>query len=327
MKTKLYLAAFLLFQSLLPKAQNIENPGFDSAYIGGIDRIHSWITSDAWYNWTIDTVQPHTPNTHYVSVGLQYHELLQTVQLEYANAFEGALAIKLFSVNGKVRVDGNPYKGFITNGNHFYTDSQGYLDFVKGGTPFPFRPSKLRGHFKFDNTSPSLTNFGKARILLKKYNSTLQQIDTVAYAESTMQFYPTANWTAFELPLVYQSNQTPDSVVLVFESSAWGLSSTFWLDSLGFYYPNPSAINEFNQIQKPLFFHDVINHSIELNKEVLFREIKLYNSIGKIVHQGKENDFSISIDNLYTGIYFLELETASSGRKIYKILVSDASAK
>lgn len=327
MKTKFYLATFLLIQAIIPKAQNIENPGFDSAYIGGIDRIHSWITSDAWYNWSIDTVNPYTPNTHYVSVGMQYHELLQTVQLEYANAFDGSLAIKLYSVNGKVKIDGSPYKGFITNGNHFYTDNEGYLDFAKGGTPFPYRPAKLRGHFKFDNTSPSLTNFGRARILLKKYNSTLQQMDTIAYAESTMQLFPTANWTAFELPLTYHSNQTPDSVVLLFESSAFGLSSTFWLDSLGFYYPSPSSINESGQVQKPLYFYNQISNSIEFTADVKFREVKLYDYTGKIVRYGTEQDHIMRLSNLNTGIYFLELETFNSAKRINKILVTDPSLK
>ena len=97
MKRKLVFL-FLLCTAFELRAQNVENHGFDSAYIGGIDRIHAWITSDAWYNFSIDTVQPMTPNSHFVSVGLQYHELLQTTQLEYTSAFYGPYSIKLFSI-------------------------------------------------------------------------------------------------------------------------------------------------------------------------------------------------------------------------------------
>ena len=168
MKARIIFSIIVINCSQL-RAQTIENPSFDSAYIGGIDRIHYWITSDAWQSFSVDTVQPLIPNSYYSAFGLQYHELLQTTQLEYSATFDGPYAIKLFSIPGRVHVDGSPYKGFVVNGNHFYTDSIGYMDFKKGGTPFPYRPIKLRGHFKFDNTSPSLNNYGKAIVLLKKY--------------------------------------------------------------------------------------------------------------------------------------------------------------
>ena len=182
--------------------------------------MHAWITSDAWIATINDTVVPMTPNTHFVGVGLQYHELLYTSQLEYSNAFDGAYAMKLLSIQGRVQSNGVPFRGFVVNGDHFYTNNLGYIDYSKCGTPFPYRPAKLRGHYKFDNTSPSLTNFGKAIVLLKKYNTTLQKIDTIAYAETTTQLLATG-WALFELPLTYYSAVIPDSVVVIFESSAF----------------------------------------------------------------------------------------------------------
>ena len=318
MKAKIILTV-LFFSSFRLSAQTIENPSFDSAYIGGIDRIHAWITSDAWYNWSMDTVAPMTANTHYTSSGLQYHELLQTAQLEYANAFHGSLAIKLFSVPGKVHVDGNPYKGFVTNGNHFYTDGDGYIDFKKGGTPFTDRPIKLRGHFKFDNTSASLTNFGKAVVLLKKYNSALQQIDTVAYAEGVQQFISTSSWTSFELPLTYYSNQAPDSVVVVFQSSASGLSSTFIVDSLGFYYAPTGMSEDANNNEIVPYRYDDVQELIYFTANEKPKTVKLLDLNGKLVKQQVADQSPMTLSELAKGIYFLEIEL-NSAKQVYKIL-------
>ncbi len=327
MKARFYFSFILVTFFSNTFSQNVENPGFDSVYIGGIDRIHAWISSDAWFPNANDTVNPLTPNTHYVSIGLQHHELLQTAQLEYSNAFEGSYAIKVLSITGTVKSNGAPYKGFVTNGNHFYTDSLGYIDFKKGGTPFAYKPSKLRGHFKFDNTSPSLTNFGKASVLLKKYNTFLHQIDTIAFGGGSFQFFPTANWTPFELPLNYISSQTPDSIVLAFESSATGLSSTFWIDSLGFFYPSPSAVVAPAKVKIPPFYHDAANHIILLNSEANIQEVTIVDNAGKIVRRRTNESNSINLAGLSNGIYFLEVVSINSKKEVFKIFCNDFFSK
>lgn len=108
MKTH-FLLVILLFKSFSTFSQNVENPGFDSAYIGGIDRIYAWVTSDAWSFSIIDTVQPLNPSTHYVSTGLSLHKLLTTTQLEYQDCFDGPLAIKLFCDSNHVKSDGSAF--------------------------------------------------------------------------------------------------------------------------------------------------------------------------------------------------------------------------
>ena len=150
---KLSTSLLLLLQFLIVRSQNVDNPSFDSAYIGGIDRIRDWITSDAWPVQPGNPVPPLNPSDHYISAGLQYHELLYSAQLEYSNAYHGPLAIKVMADTGRLDIFGNPFPGFILNGNHFYTDSDGYLDLKKGGTPFPYRPYKLIGHYMLVDNS------------------------------------------------------------------------------------------------------------------------------------------------------------------------------
>ncbi len=318
MNSKIVFLAILLF-SLRLSAQNIENPSFDSAYIGGIDRIHAWVTSDTWFPLSVDTVEPKTPSTHYIGAGLQYHELFQTVQLEYTAAFHGAYAINLTSVAGKVKNDGSPYKGFIANGDHFYTDSVGYIDYKKGGTPFTGRPSKLRGHYKFNNTSPSLTNFGRAIVLLKKYNTALNKMDTIAYAETSTQLQAT-NWSAFELPLTYWSAQTPDSLVIVFESSALGLAGTLTVDSLGFYYPLPSAVSASQSDKVKPFVFDNQSEMIYFKREVNFVTAELINQQGKIVRSLPASTTQMNLSDLPKGVYLLQLRSRDKSNQSFKIV-------
>ena len=299
------------------RAQNISNPGFDSVYIGGIDRIYSWITSDAWSFSVNDTVQPLIPNSLYSFPGHSVNWMLYTTQLEYANPYEGQFAMKLLCNNQRVKENGRLYAGFIANGTHFYTDNLGYIDIKRGGTPFTGRPQRLRGHFKFNNDSPSMNNYGKAIVLLKKFNTQSSTIDTIAYAESTVQFFPTSNWTAFELPLTYRSQLNPDSVVVYFQSSGSDLSSTLWLDSLGFIYPAPSSIQQLASTEQSENFYDQINQVIRIKNLQSNASMCVYDANGKLILKSK-NAEEIPMRSYPNGVYFLHLFKTDGTKQIVK---------
>jgi hypothetical protein len=317
MKT-IILGLFLFACSLKVSAQNVGNPSFDSVYIGGIDRIHEWITSDAWFPGP-DTVTPKTPNSFFPGFGLQHHELLNTAQLKYSGAFHGNFAIILVAVDGMVKTDGSPYTGFVANGNHFYTDNLGYIDYSKGGEPFSYRPTKLRGHYKFQNTSALPTNYGKAIVLLKKYNTLLQKSDTIAYAVATTQLSDTA-WTAFELPLTYFDTVVPDSLVLVIEASATGLSGSLCVDSLGFYYSQPSAIGKIYSEETKPFLYDEQNKSIKIFVGTKFKDMLLFNQNGKLLQTHGANSIAIDLSYLPKGIYMLQINFLDNQSRSYKIV-------
>lgn len=318
---KALLFLFLICRFSLLNAQNVQNASFDSVYLGGIDRMHEWITSDSFLFSINDTVQPMTPYTHYVSTTMQFHELLVSSQLEYTNTFDGPFAIKLISLNGKVKVDGSAFKGYVVNGNHFYTDSVGYIDFKKCGEPFPHRPSKLRGHYKFNNTSPALTNFGKAHVLLKKYNTSTQQIDTIGYGQGSVQFFPIGNWTAFELPITYFSSQIPDSLVLAFESSAFGLSSEFSVDSLGFYYPSPGSVNNMNASIVAPYTFNASSKQLILSQDANLKALQLFDNNGRKLLSLQSPSQVVSLATIKQGIYFVNCISNNGDNKFYKLLI------
>ena len=319
MKKIIILNLFLLI-SLFSHSQNIENPSFDSAYIGGIDRIFEWITSDSWNVNPGDTVYPLTPMNHYISVGLQYHETLYSTQLEYSGAFHGSLAIKVLCETGRVDILGNPFRGFVLNGNHFYTDTNGYLDLNKCGTPFPYRPYKLRGHYKLVDNSPSLHNYPEAIILLKKYNSSLQTIDTIGYAVADLILFPTPIWREFEMPINYFSSQVPDSIVVAFYSPSLGHNSTLWVDSLGFDYNFPAGIEENKNDDNPFVYFNRGINKICISDVKNVQAINIFTVTGKLIFHTDSPSEILDFDLSENGVYLTTLEEKNKSVRAFKII-------
>lgn len=284
----------LVFMFMKAYPQNVTNANFDSVYIGGIDRIFSWITSDAFPSQNFDTIGPMTPNYHFLAQGLQYHETYATVNLDYSTAFNGPYAIILNGIANLVNTGGVPFAGFVVNGDHFYTDGTGYIDFKKGGEPFPYRPVNLKGHFKFTTQSPGLNMYGEAFVLLKKYNTSTNQSDTIGYAKTTTQLYTTSSWEPFLLPINYTSNLVPDTIVVAFLCPSGSFSSSLWIDSIGFDFAGSSAINE-NSIPhsaRDLFTYSSNNRKLSFISNPQLISVQCYNSLGQLVlKQSRETSF------------------------------------
>ncbi len=303
---KAIFTVVLFFHFLTSHSQNIINPSFDSVYLGGIDRIFDWITSDAFPIFPADTVHPLNPLDHYIASGLLYHELLYSTQLEYTNPYHGPFAIKLLSDSDRVDIFGNPYRGFVINGNHFYTDSVGYPDLKKCGIPFAYRPSKLIGHYKYEDSSPSFNNYPEAIVLLKKYNPTTQLSDTIGFADITTPFVTTGTWRPFEMQINYYSNQVPDSIVVAFYSPPLGYVSTFWIDSLGFEFSSPTNLPE-NSIELGFIQIYQKENKIFISDAEKLVSVKIYSINGDLLIS-KENSLSeIDVSELSKGIFLISL--------------------
>ena len=317
---KLILLLLMFCKFTDSSCQNIDNPSFDSVFIGGIDRIYSWITSDAWPVTLGDTVHPMNPNDHYITTGLQYHETYYSVQLEYSSPFHGSNAIKLLSEIGRVDILGNPFRGFVLNGNHFYTDNNGYIDLSKGGTPFTYRPYKLIGHYKLVDNSTSLHNYPEAYVLLKKYNSITLTTDTIGYAIADVQFFPTGTWLPFEIPINYLSNQTPDSIVVAFFSPALGASSTLWVDSLGFDYNFPSEVPQLPNKTIDFYLNQQEN-KIHFSNIEDFTSVKIYDLTGQLILTIEKPVSIIDISDLSQGTYLMSVTYKNKSVQNHKFIL------
>jgi hypothetical protein len=258
MRTFMGLLLVLLVITKMP-AQNIPNAGFDSIYIGGIDRVYHWVTSDAVY-FVSDTVLPFPPNTCFPPNSGNHHFMTKTVQVNYMDT---ALAhqMKSLVINNFPELrypDGSQFNSFICNGVHFYSDAMGLMDMPLGGSPFPHRPAQLCGSYKFTDSLSSGNDFGRVEALLKRWNPVTLSVDTVATAGSDTELAPSSVWKAFSIPFVYHDTILPDSIVVIISASTHSTAPTsLFIDDIHFdfniavpepdkpemlrhLYPNPS---------------------------------------------------------------------------------------
>ena len=124
---------------------------------------------------------------------------------ETTDVYNGNYSLKL--------VSGNMYIGgqfFFLPGvaATFYVDIQSANCIL--GKPFTDRPSTLKGYFKY---APVNGDSAAIEIMLKKGGLAIGSGKQIIYA-------PVSNWTIFDVPVNYTSNEIPDSIVVVFSSSA-----------------------------------------------------------------------------------------------------------
>ncbi len=312
----LLISFMLLGVTSQSRSQTIENASFDSLCVCAIDRIWSWVTSDT-YNYYGDTVQPFTPNQLYTSFNWEIHMAYFTVQINYDNdPLHYLHSVKLFTRPDIVYPDGEKFRGFIANGHHFYTDGAGYIDFRKGGSPFPYRPYSMTGLYKFEDSLSVIDEYGKAIVLLKSFNSLTNSIDTVGYAQSSIELNPSAIWSPFELVINYYNSAIPDSIVVIFESSSMGNQpTTFWIDDIQFQYITESEELHVDPqfVVYPNPATDIL--SIDFEKQSLsdIFNMNMYNASGQLILRTDIHSFPYTLDtkDFSPGIYFLDLSCGS----------------
>ena len=106
--------------------------------------------------------------------------------------------------------------------------------FILQGKPFTDKPIKFKGYYKYisvNNDSAALF------AMITKYNSSTLKRDTIAFAQKAI-LTTTNTYTPFEINFVYSLSTTPDSIDIVFSSSAAGanfagqVGSTLFIDDI-----------------------------------------------------------------------------------------------
>lgn len=317
MKSKLTILA--VWVSFLGYAQNIDNPSFDSVYFGGIDRIFQWVTSDGVgiHGGNTDTISPLQPNTFYDATSLQFSEILNLGVFIDTTPYSN-WALRLKSQPQKYKIDGSPYESYVVNGTHFYTDSTGYIDFSKCGTPFTGRPTALTGFYKLIEFSAA-PNFGLCEILLKRYNSNTKEHDTIAYVKEYLLFNASANWQPFTIPINYVSNAQPDTIIVILKPAITPhLPVTFWVDHLNFVY---GSIH----IQENIFANykvqpNPVNSTLKIEAiENDWLDFTIIDVSGKEVMKGQRTK-EIDTELLNQGLYHLIIQDKRGNYSTLKFL-------
>lgn len=296
-------------------AQTLIDPGFDSVYIGGIDRIHHWIPSSASPFYIIqDTVLAQAPDSCYNWVDPW---LLHPVGLIYNQATSG-FGIKL-TTTSLLKENQEPFETFIVNGSQSYkTGSDGYIAFEHSGEPFTGRPSAMEGWYQFFDTIPQTIDYGRCMVLLKKYNQTTNQSDTIAYGEQLLG--ATSNWTEYQVPLQYRSNAVPDSIVVLFFASTNPQEfGELWLDEISFDYTLDSQENLLDNNQFTTIYPNPNSGTIQIKGSINYTSYQLIALDGRLL---SEDRFSPTIDvsSIQQKVFILQLFDDKLPIKAFKII-------
>ncbi len=274
-----YLFTLLLCLPQFLPAQNIPNPGFESWLIGQVI-----LEAEDWRSSNFYTFNQY--GTYSVNPDMVY----------FTEGFTSArLTTTILDTLG-------PFASFLVSGSPLMDHVNGELDIMSGGTPFPYRPSKMKGQYQYQSESP-IEDFGQAHVILKKYNASSGKADTIGYGENVL-LNPTTGFQSFEVPIQYLvPDVTPDSVIVIFYSThpnAPTAGGELWVDDLSFEIStNISSIN--NVLELSLFpnpFQSLIK--IELTT-LESGNLELITIDGKVVYS----------EFLNKGLQRLEIETAA----------------
>ncbi len=107
------------------------------------------------------------------------------------------------------------YYGYDMMVNGYIEQGDFLFNWMKGGTPVSGKPTALKGFYKYTETL--VTDSAMAKVLLKKWNTTLNKFDTISFGETRLA--PTNTYTNFEIALTdYSVGVQPDSIVIYFVS-------------------------------------------------------------------------------------------------------------
>ncbi len=237
------------------------------------------------------------------------------------DSYDGGLAVKLESMLTIIE----DTLAFISNG-------QLGDDGPFGGMPVDNIPDKLTGYYKYMPDGPDSALVG---VTLYRYNDNTGV--TTVLDEAMLKLPAASEYTAFELPVLYNEYPIPDTANIAFsavnietDSSYYGLGSILFVDALEITYkPPPTGVeNKLTKEEYKTYPNPAID---KLNFEFTeaFQndvDITILNLLGKTEIQKtilahKSQSFSMDVGKLESGIYFYRLKTLGTKELTGKFFV------
>lgn len=186
------------------------------------------------------------------------------------------------------------------------------------GRPYAFRPTNLKGYIKY---APVAGDSASVYIELFKFDGTRRK--TIGRSEQIVKNAIT-EWTAFDLPIKYNSNEMPDSINVMFVSSAGfvfenlfeckgQVGSTLWVDDvvLSDGTSNEISKTEFSFSVYPNPAQDYLQ--LDANTDVQGAKLNVFDMSGRLVKetnlQGQSTRLDIS--NLSKGMYTFRIQNGT----------------
>lgn len=194
--------------------------------------------------------------------------------------------------------------GGCTNGNVQIDAESLSINFNEGQT-FNARPVAFTGWYKY--TPGAGGDVMTVICILKKGN------DTVALAEF-INSEAVSEYTQFSVDFDYESNETPDMMLIIMASSEMDIinaktGSTLIIDDLAFTYPSSVKTYETSATIYPNPAKDFVYIS---NTEATISRITVFDIAGREILQKNtlsQNSVEIPVSEWMAGIYFAKIET------------------
>ncbi|MFM2393643.1 MAG: hypothetical protein RLZZ546_1625 [Bacteroidota bacterium] len=183
------------------------------------------------------------------------------------------------------------------------------------GIPFAFRPTNFTGKWQYMGNSSS--DVGTIKVYLTKWNTAMSMRDTVGYLVKNLTGM-VMSWANFNLPITYLNGNTPDSCLIILNSSGSTpqAGSYLYVDNLAF-TGITSGINEINKIGLIKILPNPSNDFIQIDfseltklpskvfiSDLTGKTLSTFNCTGNITQ-------TFSIVDLANGTYLISIQTES----------------
>lgn len=216
--------------------------------------------------------------------------------------------------------------GILALGNKDVNRFGSIDNFIESGVPFKKKPSLLKGFYKYSlNKNGNTLDSGEVILALKKIDPITQKRKIIGYGY--LRLGAINNFTTFQMPINYLSNELPDSLALAFYSSYNGIyngnnyvstsNNTFCeeayclfltLDNLSFDYTTPT--DDIDSLKSPIKIHpNPTSNSIQIGwGENSVSDIIIKDTLGRIIQKKRVNTEGVNLDlsSLPMGLYFIE---------------------
>jgi hypothetical protein len=286
------LACFIFVQL---SGQSIPNNNFDNWYFGGIDRLWDWGNSEG-----CDIGGPHMT--------------IYNVHGDFSRYNDPAVRLRTWKDNNDSIQSSYIYAGY----QNLFNSTTGICEFelIKTGHPFPHRPAKMHGFYKFENDSLFTNDFGKGVVLLRKTNPITQMEDMVGFGTIHL---PITNsdtvYQPFEIDINYLSADVPDTISIAFFSTGLGVSGgVLYVDSLTFSGFSPTHRLEENRLGvllAPNPTTDFVDIIMDDQEDLKNSKVFIMDVAGKMVFQQdlKQSRTRIHLLHLPSAVYFVTVRT------------------
>ncbi len=281
---KIILLIFAMYCANILFAQNIPNPSFENWTF----KNSKYYDPDGW-----NTFNPTTSQANVITC------------IRGSNNPPPNTGIAYLMLTSKSTL-GNVNPGLATTGILDYD-----FGVISSGYPFTARPSKLTGKWQYMGYNG---DNGVVAVVLTKQNANGGK-DTIASCYHFLKGME-MSWAEFSLDLVYQSNDNPDSCLIMLSSSNGSpkVGSYLYVDALSFM--GASSVNEMSNFESHSVYpnpaKDMLNIECSLKQKTLV-QVEVMDIQGKQIkvqdfamNKG-ENQVSIDLSDVQKGIYFVRM--------------------